>query len=160
MESIKEVMMIVNNRISKDFIYFMSLVFVLVLGFMIGRTSEIKNNKSDVKVYDISSGLEILPNPTSSLFEEHSMGDDKEFSNSDTNLDVNSLNSSTSRQNINKSKVFGDKISGGKIFGSRKGKYFYYEGCGGSTISPKNLVYYKTESNAIAKGKVLYGKCR
>lgn len=46
------------------------------------------------------------------------------------------------------------------IFGSSKGKYYYYKGCGGEAISPKNLVYYKSESEAEAKGKSLYNKCQ
>jgi hypothetical protein len=45
------------------------------------------------------------------------------------------------------------------IFGSSRGKYFYYKGCGGTTISSKNLVYYKSEADAIAKGKTLYKSC-
>lgn len=45
------------------------------------------------------------------------------------------------------------------IFGSSKGKYFYYKGCGGNNLSVKNLVYYKTEAEAIAKGKILYKGC-
>lgn len=46
------------------------------------------------------------------------------------------------------------------IFGSSKGKYYYYKGCGGDSISTKNLVYYKSESEAKAKGKTLYSKCQ
>ncbi len=46
------------------------------------------------------------------------------------------------------------------IFGSSKGKYYYYKGCGGDSISTKNLVYYKSESEAKAKGKSLYSKCQ
>lgn len=46
------------------------------------------------------------------------------------------------------------------IFGSSKGKYYYYKGCGGETISTKNLVYYKSESEAKARGKLLYSKCQ
>jgi hypothetical protein len=46
------------------------------------------------------------------------------------------------------------------IFGSVKGKYFYYKGCGGDSISKKNLRYYKSESEAVAKGKKLYSKCQ
>lgn len=45
------------------------------------------------------------------------------------------------------------------IFGSSKGKYFYYKGCGGTSISAKNLVYYTSEAQAIAQGKVLYKSC-
>lgn len=46
------------------------------------------------------------------------------------------------------------------IFGSRKGKYFYYKGCGGDNIAPKNLVYYKSETEAQKLGKTLYQKCQ
>ena len=46
------------------------------------------------------------------------------------------------------------------IFGSIKGKYFYYKGCGGANISTKNLVYYKSEADAIGRGKVIYAKCK
>ncbi len=45
------------------------------------------------------------------------------------------------------------------IFGSSKGKYYYYKGCGGDTISAKNLVYYKSESEAEKMGKKLYKSC-
>lgn len=45
------------------------------------------------------------------------------------------------------------------IFGSSKGKYYYYRGCGGDTISAKNLVYYKSESEAEKMGKKLYKSC-
>lgn len=46
------------------------------------------------------------------------------------------------------------------IFGSSLGKYYYYKGCGGDSISQKNLVYYKTEQEAESKGKILYSKCQ
>jgi hypothetical protein len=45
------------------------------------------------------------------------------------------------------------------IFGSSKGKYYYYRGCGGDTISPKNLRYYKSEAEAEKMGKKLYKSC-
>lgn len=45
------------------------------------------------------------------------------------------------------------------IFGSSKGKYYYYRGCGGDTISAKNLVYYKSEAEAEKMGKKLYKSC-
>jgi len=50
--------------------------------------------------------------------------------------------------------------TGGLIFGSKKGKYYYYEGCGGTNISKKNLVYYKSEAEAEKMGKTLYKSCQ
>jgi hypothetical protein len=60
-------------------------------------------------------------------------------------------------QNIGQNEV---KSGKSLIFGSSQGKYFYYKGCGGDSISPKNLVYYKSEAEGIAKGKSLYSKCQ
>jgi hypothetical protein len=45
------------------------------------------------------------------------------------------------------------------IYGSSKGKYFYYKGCGVQNISAKNLVYYKSEDEAKSLGKLLHKSC-
>lgn len=50
--------------------------------------------------------------------------------------------------------------SRGFYFASKRGKYYYFKGCGGDKLSPKNLIYFKTESEAIKAGKILYSKCK
>ena len=107
-------MKIINHRLSPAILYFFSLIFCIILGFLIGRTSKIINSVPEMQIIE--------------------------------KADFTSQNDVKSDKSL--------------IFGSRQGKYFYYKGCGGDSISPKNLVYYKTESEAIAKGKSLYSKCQ
>jgi len=122
---IQDFLKIINHRISLALLSFFSIVISLIVGFLIGRTSNILASVPEMRVLD-KNNQEIS---------QESL----------TSTSTTEIKSTTAKS---------------VIFGSRIGKYFYYKGCGGDTISAKNLVYYKTEAEAIAKGKLLYSKCK
>ena len=144
---------IINSRISNTLLVYFGLIFCLSSGFIIGRMTTLKIEKPEVTIssdsenylqqsgYDSSSGENI--SGTSSE-EENS----KDFSNNSAYK--NNSNYSGAKASVDKS----------QIFASKKGKYFYYKGCGGNTITKKNLVYYKSEAQAISAGKIIYSKCK
>ncbi|MDQ5957527.1 MAG: hypothetical protein QG614_502 [Patescibacteria group bacterium] len=127
---LKYIIKLLDNRISKSLIVFTSMACALFVGFVSGRISGIESDKTNFQVVDIASGDIFLPNASNTIDTVETFQLDKD-------------------QDVNKS----------LIFGSSKGKYFYYKGCGGNNLSAKNLVYYKSEADALAKGKVLYNKC-
>jgi hypothetical protein len=103
---------------------------------MLGRVTAIKISRTPIKIVQ-------------SNYLEKSVSD-KSVESLETSNFTNSISSINNTSAINKS----------LIFASKKGKYFYYKGCGGNTIAKKNLVYYKNEAAAIAAGKILYNKCK
>ncbi len=129
MQNIKDFILIINNRITKLVLIYLSIIFCVIVSFMLGRLTTLKISKPDIKV--VSSNY--FENKTSATSTEN---------NSDQEIIV--------KNTVDKS----------FIFASKKGKYFYYKGCGGNTISKKNLVYYKSESQAVAAGKIIYSKCK
>jgi hypothetical protein len=138
MHIIQDFLKISNNSISRPFLQYFSIIVALCLGFMIGRMSSIEAQNPQMVITD-SEGM--LVDSVAVSDTQNDMG---------TNTQVSVTNSAHLVQATDKS----------VIFGSSKGKYFYYKGCGGNTISPKNLVYYTSETDAINKGKVLYSKCK
>ncbi len=135
MHIIQDFLKISNNNISRTFLVYFSIISALGLGFMIGRMSNIHAQQQIITITD-QNGLEVS--------------------------EVEDINSTTTGEStIQSSKGLKVKSTDkSMIFGSSKGKYFYYKGCGGSTISPKNLVYYKSEQDAVNRGKIIYSKCR
>ena len=77
-----------------------------------------------------------------------------------SNYFENKISSNSTENNLTEEVLIKSTVDKSFIFASKKGKYFYYKGCGGNTISKKNLVYYKSESQAIAAGKIIYSKCK
>lgn len=146
---LEEFLKLLENRITKSLLVFVGMLSMLVSGFAMGRVSDIKSEKPEVRVVDVRSVLELS---TSS----QDISEENNFENS------NNSNQNNYNQNnfVTKAGSAKNVVNKGVIFGSSKGKYFYYKGCGGTTISPKNLVYYKSEADALAKGKVLYSRCK
>ncbi len=72
-----------------------------------------------------------------------------------SDYDINNITSSTTASTSQESEM-DNKI----IFGSSKGKYYYYKGCEATNLSPKNLVYYKSEVEAKSLGKILHSSCQ
>lgn len=72
--------------------------------------------------------------------------------------DYNNSNNLTSSTTINTSQE--SEMDNKIIFGSSKGKYYYYKGCEATNLSPKNLVYYKSEVEAKSLGKILHSSCQ
>ena len=173
MHIIQDFLKIINNRLSWHMVAYFAMVFMLIIGFMIGRVSNIEINKPELQIVDpngniINPATDISSGTYDSTTTTGNFVDDIK---SDINLNDNSSNgtslvgdSSLDYNNSNSHTIGGTvgaaySVDHSLIFGSSKGKYFYYKGCGGTTISKKNLVYYKSESDALAKGKVLYNKC-
>jgi hypothetical protein len=129
---IQDFLKLINSNLKRDFLVYISLIFCLFAGFALGRVSKISEIKPDLKFASFQEDLSINPN-------------------------INDSDSTNTPNNMNEA---GASIDKSLIFASSKGKYFYYKGCGGNTISPKNLVYYKSEQDALAKGKILYSKCK
>ncbi len=127
----------IENSITKTLLYYFLLVAFTLSGFMIGMTANIIGNKGEVKIENVDGSV---------------------YGENISNLDSNNFSSTTKNTEdykINENKIVNKSF----IFGSSKGKYFYYKGCGGDSIAAKNLRYYKSEAEAIAIGKKLYKKC-
>ena len=137
---------IINNRITRLALVYFGMIFCIFIGFIIGRISKIQDTKHQIQIIEKLS--DIYKDVASQELAEYA-------AQSQTN---NSFiqNSQSKSQNIKD--VIGTNKS--LIFASKKGKYFYYKGCGGNTIVKKNLVYYKSEAQALAAGKILYSKCK
>lgn len=142
LENFPDFLKVINNRITKNIIIYFGFLTMLLSGFMMGRITTLKIEKPEVK---------ILPVGSSYLSSDNFFNSTSSNSN---NSSAGNLDSASSSDSIP------DSFNKGVIFGSSKGKYFYYKGCGGNTISPKNLVYYKSEAEALAAGKTLYSKCK
>ncbi len=122
---------IINGRISKALLVYFGLLFCLSSGFMIGRMSKIIISKPEVRV--------------------ETDGEADFIQNQQDLASGTSSNTASDEERISSKSL---------IFASSKGKYFYYKGCGGSNISKKNTIYYKSESQALAAGKILYAGCK
>jgi hypothetical protein len=131
----------IDNSISKTIIYYALIISFTLSSFFLGMTVNIKNNRGEVKIQN-NDGTAYL-NQESNDYQKNTL----EPFDKDGNKIISSAD--------NKSISFNKSV----IFGSVKGKYFYYKGCGGDSIAAKNLRYYKTESEAIKLGKKLYNKC-
>jgi hypothetical protein len=140
MQNIKDFILIINNRITRLVLIYIGIIFFVLVAFMLGRLTTIKTSRIPIKIVQSN----YLEKSVSVLDIENSEALNAEKDVNNTNGNMNNINT------INKS----------LIFGSKKGKYFYYKGCGGNTIAKKNLVYYKNEAAAIAAGKLLYDKCK
>lgn len=121
----------IENSITKTMLYYFLIIMFTVSGFMLGATSNIMNNRGELKIGNIDG----------SIYRED-MGGGSEAAAQNTQINQNKTQ---------------DKSL---IFASVKGKYFYYRGCGGTTIAAKNLRYYKSEADAVKAGKILYDKCK
>lgn len=126
---------IINSRISKTLLVYLGLIFCLTSGFMIGRATKILDNIPEVTIGNL---------------------DGSEY---DYNIE-NATSGAQEYQDEYKNASNAATLDKSQIFASSKGKYFYYKGCGGSSIAQKNLVYYKSEQAALAAGKILYNKCK
>lgn len=56
------------------------------------------------------------------------------------------------KQIINKKTIFSSK--------TKRSKYYYYLGCGGQSIKKENIIYFSSEQEAEANGKILHPKCK
>lgn len=125
----------IDNSITKTFIYYFIVLTFTISAFMIGMTANIISNKGEIKIEN-SDGSAYL----------------------DQSINFKSFDENGNKivDNMEEKSTFNKSV----IFGSSKGKYFYYKGCGGDSIAAKNLRYYKSEAEAIKLGKLLYNKCK
>lgn len=133
MNIIQDFLKIINNRLTSTTLLFFSLIFCLVAGFIIGRMGSFLSLPATMTVVHAEG-----------IVDDIGGGADK----------ANQLNATNSTTKTT------SPADGKLIFGSKIGKYFYYKGCGGDNLSAKNLVYYSSEAQAIASGKVLHDKCK
>lgn len=153
MNIIQDLAKIINHRITNRLLIFIGLISSIIISFIIGITSNINN--STAKVYIISS----ITDEQQKLIKNEAQDTQNEDSNikEQQNIENSSSPAENTKKGITKIVNVANKSV---ILGSSKGKYFYYKGCEPSNLSPKYLVYYKTESQAISAGKTLHSKCR
>ena len=103
MQNIKDFILIVNNRITKLVLLYMSFLFCIMISFLFGRMVNIKSEKQEVKIVQ------------SNYLEEIRKDDPSEISIG------NGPSSTTIIKNQNDKKELNKNL----IFASSKGKYFY-----------------------------------
>jgi hypothetical protein len=123
----------VENSISKTLIYYFAIITFTISAFLLGMTANTIGNRGEIIVENKSN-------------KTYFGGETDVYENISSQSKDNTLEK---YPNSNKS----------VIFGSVKGKYFYYKGCGGDSVAAKNLRYYKSEAEAIRLGKILYKQC-